>query len=505
MSSESFRSQLQKYRSGGFTEMGRSLLVDSFQDLISSLKSSEDLTAELTSDIEELLKIQESNPSFLQSSGFDLMEPSVNLYLIAGKQIPQIVKDFAAAIAFNSSPKEILIELNALMTYIKLEHEEQPLEMLKNIGEEQKDAFKIVITYYLSVIIQRIAEKDLKITMQELYIYIELLNFEPENTSSVLESDVMSSLFQSIASRSEQIKTNALPEAIKFLMKLIVVYENSNRLLEVKIKVVELLCGLAGNMSGILQCCKGTIDFTEISDALLILSCMSYKGSVECLQLPFVLSGSSRLQILLLNSVKACGSFPDRFIEVFTHTVNHLEDNLAPEVFANTYTASKYTEFFINILDLCGGLLPNNSKKLFWDTLKDIFGKIENLRKVEVAVNILKEYKWDTAKGMIVDWVCSEVIKGNIQAKECFDVVDIVVAEEHSLDSIESLQAALKLHRLLNHEQFRLRETDVFQLYTNRLSEKYRKIYKEFSHAYDLNPNVPKLGLLLVDLQVLTV
>lgn len=488
-----FRDQVEKYSAEGKTDFRRVNLVYAFQDLVASLKNSSDITEEVISEIESLMKIHQTDSNFMKGIGFDIIEASIKLQLLVGLTSFPVLKNLAVAIAFSSNPKELLIELNALMTYVKLENEKMPIEMFKDLTLEQMDIFKTIATFYLTTIVQRIEEKNLKITMQELYIYAELLEHDMENSNSVLGSNLITEFFQAISTRVLQIKINALEAAVKFLMRMIVIYEKIGKFKEFQQDAIKVLCRLTGDISQIIQSCKGQTDY---SDPILILSNLAYKGTIPELDLPYVLSGNKRFQILLPNSIKGCSSFPSLFTDIFTHTVWHLEENLQPEMLESTCSGAGYVDFFINVLDLCGGMLPNDSKKLYWGLLKEVLKKLVDSRKAEVALKILQGYQWDIAKGMILDWVCSEALLGKIPEKEALKIVNEMISMNHGIDQIETLQAALRLHRVLTQRKDFCEAT-----LNSEIQEKCQKLYTDFSHAYDLNPSVPKLGLILIDLQ----
>ena len=495
-----FKEQIQKLQSEGSTEFRRMNLVYAFQDLVNPLKSSDIIPEEIITAVGELLRINSSDLNLMNEIGFDLIETAIKLQILSGTNPHKTIKDLAISIAFQSSPKELLIELNALMTYMKIEGEEQTLDMFKNITTAQKDIFKTIITFYLSIVIKRIEEKHLKIAMQELYIFNELLEYQIENAHTVLGSDLILELFQIISQRSLLIKINALPETMKFLLKLIVLYQQLNKFEEHLKEAVKIICQLTGDFSQFLKACKDIIDFNSISDSILILAYMSCKGIVEEITLPYNLSGIRRLQILLLNSVRGCGSFPELFSFLFKHSVEHLEDKIMLHMLNNPYYNEGYKEFFFGLLDLCGGMLDNTKKQEFLSFFKEILNKIEDDSKIDAVKSIVKEYKWDMAKGMIIDWVCEWVIKSKVDLKLCFEVIVQCVEENHSLECVESLQASLKLHKLLINASTKASKIEDNLQYHKSLLETYDKIYKEFSLAFDANAKIPKLGLILQDI-----
>ena len=128
-----FKEQIQKLQSEGSTEFRRMNLVYAFQDLVNPLKSSDIIPEEIITAVGELLRINSSDLNLMNEIGFDLIETAIKLQILSGTNPHKTIKDLAISIAFQSSPKELLIELNALMTYMKIEGEEQTLDMFKNI------------------------------------------------------------------------------------------------------------------------------------------------------------------------------------------------------------------------------------------------------------------------------------------------------------------------------------------------------------------------------------
>ena len=491
-----FLDQLSQYKSENNSDFRRMNLVYAFQDVVNSVNRKKDITAEIESTIQNLLDLETTDPNIMTHIGFDLLEYAIKLQLIYGLPTPKLIKDLSLSIAYKSKPKELLIELNAMMAYMKIPNEEQTIKMFKNMSNKKKNMFKTIATFYVSIMIQRIEEKHLKNAIQELYIYVELLEYEVETVFSVLGSSLMNQLIESFLNRSLQIKIHANKEISKFVFSVIKIYEKIQRFKEFQIEFLKVFSRIFEDFDKVLNSFDENID----CEGILTLANLCVSGN-DYFCLPLVLSATERLRILLLNSIKAYNTFPNLFINVLKHTVYHLEDSVSLSEFDNPYTKKNFKELFENLLNVCGSLLSNDLKTVCWGLVKELLDKVKNEQKVFLIREIVKDYQWDLAKGMLIDWVCSALIRGKVEIDECFQLLEDVVIVTEPLELIDTLQAAFKLHKLIkiNALQNRVGIKD-----ESTLIEKYESIYKEFSLAYDANPNIPKLGLLIQDIKSLT-
>jgi hypothetical protein len=498
MALQTFKDLANSYQSEVFSDFNRMKLVYAFQDIINPLKTEKDLDDEILSCIANLLTLHQKDSGLMNCIGFDLLESAIKLQLLGGLNSSAQLKDLAVCIAFHSSPKELLIQLNALMSYKKLSNDDQPCDMFINMSDQAKNMFKTVCTFYVSVILQRIEEKHLKIAVQELYIYTDMLKDELETINSVLGSDLMQQLQKPILDRSLALKIHSQHQTLKFLLEIITIYQKVQLFSQYKKDFIAVVIQVFGDLNVILSSYTSSNEIKNISDGVLIIA--SEIALCESFELPYVLSGIKRFQILLPSAIEACYNFPDLFVLVFSHVVYYIEDNIPLVCICNTYTKNSFKDIFIGLLNLCGGTLNPDIQQKLWKLFKELLGKVAGTDKVYAVREVVKEYPYDVARGLLIDWVCIEFIKGRVSLHECYKLLEVAVEAESPLEKIDTLHASFKLHQILLDRDQTMRSSPP----SSNLASKYDRLYKEMSKAYDVNPSIPKLGLLIRDLKELT-
>lgn len=492
MALSAFNDQIQKYKDEAFSDFRRMNLAYAFQDLVSDLKTSKDVTMEVLEGISALLSLQEADSQLMKTIGYDLLESSIKLYVLSGTAPSKPVKDLSIAIAYSSTAKEILIQLNSIMAYSKIEGEEQPLDFFKDITAEGRNIAKAVVTFYLSVIIQKIEEKHLKIAMQELYVYIEFLEEYLDESYEVLGSDLMTELFKAISNRSFQLKINSHNETLKFLIKLAIIYHKLNRYTKFKEENLLLIWKIFGDLSQILSYFKATEAFSSLSLGFLILAGEICDDSSQ-FKLPFSLSRTYRFQVLLLNTVQVGNEDPDLFIKVFAHSVEHLSDSVSIKSICNPFANTSFKDLLCLLLDFCGGPLPNEIKKQCWFYFQLLLEKIDDSEKYSELICLLKSYQWDMAKGMLLDWFCKQAIKGKLSPIQALQAVNSIITHIKPEDSLETLQAAINLHRIVWAKSQSLEFIEL----QSQLKEKYTQLKQSLEQAQAKTSEIGKIPLVL--------
>ncbi|OMJ90193.1 hypothetical protein SteCoe_7486 [Stentor coeruleus] len=492
MALSAFNDQIQKYKDEAFSDFRRMNLAYAFQDLVNDLKTPKDVTKELLEGISALLSLQEEDSQLMKTIGYDLLESSIKLYVLSGTTPNKPIKDLSIAIAYSSNAKEILIQLNSIMAYSKIEGEENPLDFFKDITIEGRNITKAIVTFYLSVIIQKIEEKHLKIAMQELYIYIEFLEQYIDEAYEVLGSDLMTELFKAITNRSFQLKINSHNQTLKFLIKLAIIYHKLDKYKNFKEENLLLIWKMFGDLSQILSYFKATEDFNSLSFGFLILAGEVCDDSSQ-FKLPYSLSRTYRLQILLLNTVQVGNEDPDLFIKIFAHCIENLNDNVSLKSISNPFANTSFKDLLTSLLDFCGGPLPNEIKKQCWFYFQLLLEKIDESEKFSELICFLKSYQWDMAKGMLLDWFCKQAIKGKLSPIQSLQVLNSIIPPPKAEESLETLQAAINLHRIVWAKS---QNTDFLDL-QSQLKEKYIQLKESLMQAQAKTSEVGKIPLVL--------
>ena len=479
---DAFKEQVFKYKNEPFSDFRRMNLAYAFQDLVKTFTPHSQ--SDVTESIAYILDLQITDPALMRAIGYDLLETSVKLHLLFGTESLKTLYDFSKTIAFESSPKEILLQINLLMEVFLSDSDEPGYEFLRSPGKTEKNVFKAVITFYLSIIISKIEEKHLKNTMGELKIYVRLLNSGLLRNSEVLGLGIIEELVEGIRGRSLALKVNAQVETLSFLMSLVVVYVKTAAFEENFEKVVGLVQELFGDLGNFLEIWekKKLEKGLEFYEAVLALATRVCTTS-SLYKLPMVLSPQKRFQVLLLNSIKAAEALPQAFLQVFDHVNEYLPGNLLSS--SLFYQGSPYkspNEMFLGLVEACGKLENNEQKRRSWTGFQNLLEKLEAHSKFQATDYLIGNLQWDKARSMLLDWVrtqyLSQKIDGEVVVKLVWKSLEADVFEEF----IETLQSATLAYKAL-----------IPKVSSERVSKKLQSIFKTLKklpynpvHSYTL-------------------
>lgn len=468
---DTFREQVFKYKNEPFSDFRRMNLAYAFQDLVKTFTPENQ--SEVTESITYILDLQISDSDLMKAIGYDLLETSVKLHLLFGTGSLKILYDFSKTIAFCSNPKEILLQINLLIEVFLSDSDEQGYEFLRNSGKIEKNVFKAVMTFYISIIITRIEEKHLKNTMGELKIYIRLLNSDLKNCE-VLGLGIIEELIEGIRTRSLPLKVNAQVETLKFLMNFVVIYIKTSKFEENFEKVVNLVQELFGNLENFLEICEKIEKSPEFYEAVLALATRVCTSS-SLFKLPMVLSPQKRFQVLLINSIKAAETLSQAYLQVFDHVSEYLPENLT--ISSLFYQNSPYkspNELFLGLVEACGKLEKNEQKYKSWTIFLSLLEKLENHSKFTVTDYLIGNLQWDKAKSMLLDWVRKQFLSKKIEGEMVIKLIWKSLESDVFEEFVETLQSATLTYKALSP-----------QLTSEKIVKKLQNIYKTLKKLPD--------------------
>ena len=445
---EAFQEQVEKYKNEEKSDFRRMNLAYSFQDLVASIDKT--CTKEAIESIKCILQLQDEDKELIKTIGYDLLETSVKLHILFGTSPDKILFEFSKLIAFESSPKELLIQINTLMVMMKENPEESGFDMFKNIGNEGKNVFKTVSAFYLSIILRRIEDKFLKTAFQELYLFVDLIKEDIE-TSQVLGLGIFIDLLEGIRERSFMIKVNASKEVLKFLFDLVIVFESFEKYEHNYEKTVKLLYEMYGDLDHI------TETYWKLnkvpSDAFLLLSKRLFNPK-SIFKLPSILTPSKIFQLTLSNSIKSAESYPNQFIQVLSKSIEDLDSNIKPNQLLSPHSPYSWpSEMFLDLIHSCG-LMPSNEEKLkSWKLFLSLIEKIEKNEKFRLLVNLIKKVTWDQARSFLIDLAREEFSKGKMIKAEIERVLSCATCVENLHECSETFHACVVLFKRIKNDE----------------------------------------------------
>lgn len=444
---EAFQEQVEKYKNEEKPDFRRMNLAYSFQDLVASIDKT--CTKEAIESIKCILQLQDEDKELIKTIGYDLLETSVKLHILFGTSPDKILFEFSKIIAFESSPKELLIQINTLMVMMKENPDESGFDMFKNIGNEGKNVFKTVSAFYLSIILRRIDDKFLKTAFQELYLFVDLIKEDIE-TSQVLGLGIFLDLLEGIRERSFMIKINASKEVLKFLFDLIIVFESFEKYESNYEETIKLLFEMYGDLDHITEI-YWKLNNTP-SDVFVLLSKRLFNPK-SIFKLPSILSSSKIFQLTLSNSIKSAESYPNQFIQVFNKSVENLDSNIKPQQLLTLHSPYSWpSQLFLDLIHACG-LLPTNQEKLnSWKTFLSLIEKIEKNEKFRLLINLIKKVAWDQARSFLIDWAGEEFTKGRMIRAEVERVLSCGASIENLHENPETFHACVVLFKRIKNK-----------------------------------------------------
>jgi hypothetical protein len=478
---EAFKEQLQKYRSEEKSDFRRMNLAYAFQDLVASFGVSDGMM--VVESVNCILELQKEDPELIKTIGYDLLETSVKLHLLFGTKSDKILFEFSKNIAFYSSPKELLIQLNTLMVVIKENVNETGFEIFKDISSEGKSVFKTVITFYLSIILRKIEEKFLKTAFQELYLFVEMIQDDLE-TSQVLGLGIFLDLLEGLRERSFMIKVNAQKQVLKFLLDLVLVFEKCGKYLKNYEEVLKLLREIFGNFEFLLEVFwKGSFENPEkYSEVFLILS--SKVVRLSHFEFPLIFSGCKKFQLLVVNSIKSAERSSSLFLEILENSIEGLEENLKiSQIFTSFSFYRKPCEMIVDLLHCCA-LLPSNDEKLkAWTLFLKLMEKFENFEGFQLLCFLIQKVVWDQPRSFLIDWAGKRFFKGLFSVEDVVRVLNLALCFEVLEENNETLHAAIVLFKRIAFLQF----DESIQLRVNRIRERLMEIKLKMTEEHSLS------------------
>ena len=298
MSLDIFKEQISLYKSGDHSDFRRINLVYSFQDLVNTLASSEDITSSIVSSIESLTQLHIIDPKLFSEISPDLLEPTIRLQILMAPKFPKALTQLSISLATYSRASEFQKELSTIMTLLNSNESSHPFEQFRNAqGPGNKDIFKTVITFYIPIILRMLEDSEIREGIEKLMDFVEFIKSELQEYHASLGSELMPEIFQVLCERKACLKKNAGKETMVFLLEILNIYESIRIFDAQKRELIEAICEIFGDFSQVLK------EFGEwkldMYNPLAILAGKVIKGKHEKLALPLVFSGMWRLKVLI--------------------------------------------------------------------------------------------------------------------------------------------------------------------------------------------------------------
>lgn len=482
----------------------RETLINSYTDLAKLLNVSEDATETLNQIFGSFADLDAKWPELFTFCGFDILESTIKLQILFYEQNLTGLLNLSSLIAHKSRPKEIQIQLNAVISFLSSQDESNDIEKLRAKYQAEKedayDIFKTILIPYVPSIFQKFATKDLSTGIHEFRYLLKFLDHDISRSHTFLGSNDVFRLFEILRVRKWELKQNAINQIMEFLLSFLSLYEKSamhSDFKETLFDLIEDVCGNYLNFFGYWASQKSSS--TLFSEGLSVLTDhICFKGG---LMFPMIFSPLRRLQIFLPIVLQTAKSLPNTFLNVGNHCLNYFTDKFpkidSPSVLVTRKMHSK--DICVCFLDVSGGIF---NAKIRSDTLK-LFGlfmqKFNKHDYVILLKNVINIYPWDNAKGYLIDLVTKQLLEGfKVNHDLYIEILQEILSLRPLLDYLDSYLAAINLYRTIIAKCSSSGMNE--ELGLKRLLGDF---YKELSILFDLDRTQNKVDLIIWNLQEL--
>ena len=294
MSIESFDEQILEYKKGDHSEFRRIKLIYSFQDLVHTLSSYEDISPLIIESIESLTQLHLIDPSLFPEISSDLLEPTIRLQILSAPKFPKALTQLSITLATYSKAIEFQKELSNIMKLLSSNESFHPFEVFRDAqGPYSKDIFKTVITFYIPIILRMLEDSEIREGIAKMMDFVEFIKIDIQDFHVSLGSELIPEIFQVIYERKAVLIKSAYKETLVFLLELLSVYGELKIFGANKKELIITISKIFGDFSRIRE---KFVEFKlNLYFPLCILSIKSAKGKIEELALPYFFSGKLRL------------------------------------------------------------------------------------------------------------------------------------------------------------------------------------------------------------------
>ena len=482
--------QIVLYQETPQEEFRRLALVHCFTDFANSVQYEL-----INSELEALQSLCFAGKEFFQESGPELVEGTFRLQLIVGMAMPPQLENLASYIAKYSNPRELQLEMNALLSYLKSDESLHPIEKLKQeLLEDQpdaKDIFKSALCFYVPGLIANFKTKHLARGLEDLTPFLEYLEEDLEECYAVLGGIEVNEILEQICNRKIAVRYHCFHECLSFLLFLIGIYEVSSKFSEKKLEIAERISEIY-NFQEIFQHWLKTYPGTEkFQRGLAVLSCFSLEG--KALELPLVYSPLKRLQIYLPVVSHSAKLLPDLFLKTLSHCIYYFEGNFkslkSPVGKTNKFST---LEICIACLDVSGGNYSKETKRKTFSLFKEFIERFKESHRAKLVKTLIENYRWDKAISLLLDTLCRSFVKTKRYFCQYTQVLKYTLNLRPLLDYTETYQSSSKfLESILRYSSVKPKELQV----------PLKTLTEELQKALDLKTEEHSLALVVWSLQ----
>ena len=298
MSLEALKEEIFKYQGGDNSEFRRISLVYAFQDVVNSLYTIEDINHDILTIMDQIVKLQTIDPLLFQENSSDLLEPIIRLQILMVPNFAKPLRQLCITIALHSKALDFQNELGNIIKILKSNEGSHPIEDFKNTqGKDSNDSFKIVIGFYVPVILKMLEDHEVRFSMEKMIEVIDFFRYKINEHHSVLGSDIIHEICAALLEKRSLIRASAQKETLRFLFELLETYINIGIFKQNRKEVINTISDLFGDFSLILKLFNSSK--LSLYNCLSLIAIKSIKGQNISLSLPSPLSGKSRLFLIL--------------------------------------------------------------------------------------------------------------------------------------------------------------------------------------------------------------
>lgn len=297
-----FKDEILKYKAGDHSEFRRINLVYAFQDIVNSLNSKEDITPEIMQAMDLLVHLHTVDPHLFSGISSDLLEPTIRLQILLAPKLAKALTQLSITIATHSKALDFQNELENIIKLLKSNENNHPFEKFKNQqGEESKDSFKTVVTFYVPIILRMVEDCEVQFSMGKMMEVAEFIRYEVREYNAVLGTDIIHEICAALIEKKTVIAQYAQQETLAFLLELLDIYLLIGIFKQYRKEILSTISELFGNFHQIaLKVSKSPkFQIPKSLNTLSLLAIKSIKGKNPLLSLPSPYSNKSRYLIFL--------------------------------------------------------------------------------------------------------------------------------------------------------------------------------------------------------------
>ena len=297
-----FKEEILKYRTGDHSEFRRINLVYAFQDIVNNLHTKDDISPEILQTMDLLVQLHTVDPQLFSNISSDLLEPTIRLQILLAPKLAKALTQLSITIATHSKALEFQNELGNIIKLLKSPENLHPFEQFKHKqGEESKDSFKTVITFYVPIILRMVEDCEVQFSMGKMMEVVEFIRSEVREYNAVLGTDIIHEICSVLIEKKGVIIQYAQKETLRFLVEMLDVYLLIGIFKQYRKEIVSTISEIFGDFWKIaLRVNKNKeVDVNKSFGALSALAVKSIKGRDLKLSLPTPLSQRSRCLIFI--------------------------------------------------------------------------------------------------------------------------------------------------------------------------------------------------------------